>query len=251
MKFLFLLLFSVSAQARVFDINRETMAAYFRVNYGPSTIGKKSFELADPNYANETYDAQTKEAYATEFGFVRTTRYLGIRFGIELIRPPSLSTLNASDSAGNVYYTLTSDVSVVIPKVGLEFNIKQWKESRLFLNVNFGSGNLTVNNNYYMTPYGTANLSGSPVDYTEEGKATATALDGAIGFETLLFDTTTMVFEAGYRQLKFSSITHNRTANTLQGAKAKGDPFDNADGTHRELDFTGYFVGASFRFWIL
>lgn len=249
MKLLFLIGFLITntAQARIFDINRETVAAYFRTNWGPSLVKKTAFEKASSS--TETIDGEAKDNFAGEFGFVYASRYLGLKFGIEVIRPPSLKGMTATNASGTDIYTLTSDVSVVIPKVGLEFILRQWKVSRLFFAANFGSGNLTVNNAYYFTADQSAAMGGI-TEYTEEGKATATAIDGGIGFETLLFDTTTMVLDAGYRSLKFTGLTHNRSATTIQGAKVKGDPFLNADGTARDIDLTGYYVGLAFRFWL-
>jgi len=241
-----MLFISQQSEARVFDMNAEKFAGYFRAGYAPSTINKTAFEFASNH--SETYDAQMTFLYGGEFGFVYASPFLSLRFGIEAIRPPTLK-VSATDASGTALYSLNSDVSVVIPKIGFEFNIKQKNTSRFFFNVNYGQGNLGLVNTYTMLTAGTT-LTGK-ADFTEDGRGSATCLDGALAYETLLTDTTTMVLDVGYRNLKFDSITHNRDVDSIaQGAVAKGAAMLNADGTARSLDFTGYFASLMFRFWV-
>ncbi len=243
---LFSLVFSVESEARLFDINTETFAAYFRLNYAPSTLKKTTYEKSSP--FGETYSGDITAIYGGEFGFVYSTRYLNVRFGLEVVRPPTLA-VTASNSAGTKLYDLSSEITAVIPKIGIEYNIRQWHETRLFLNGNYGLGNLGMNNSYTFTSTGTAApMSGA--DYTEEGRGTAALTEGCIGLETLMFDTTTLVFDVGYRQLNFTSLTQNRSATTLNGAVAKGDTMLNTDGSKRSVNMTGTYAGLAFRFWI-
>ena len=240
------LFLSESSWARVFDINSEKFAAFFRANYGPTSIGKAAFEGAS-SY-NETYESGLTSIQAGEFGFARASRYLSFRFAIEVVRPPSLKEISATDASAVRLYTLNSDISAVIPKFGFEFNIKQWRASRMFINTSMGQASLVLSNAYTFTTDGTT-LTGV-TDYTEEGRATASLIEAALGFESLLFDTTTFTFDIGYRSLKFSEIKHNRDAVTLSGSKVKGDSMLNTDGTARAIDLTGYYASLGFRFWI-
>lgn len=236
--------FGSFAQARVFDINTEKFAAYLGGSYGPTSIGKAAFENASAN--GETYDSGLATIYSGEFGFIYSSRYLNVRFGIEVIRPPTTGVI-ATNAAGTTLYNLNSDMTVITPKIGFEFNLKQWKESRVFANVNYGSANLGLNNNYIFPAGGPL----SPkTDYTEEGRSTAALIEGSLGWEILMFDTTTLVLSAGYRQLNFAKLTHNRDVSTLQGDKVKGDAMLNVDGTERAINMTGYFAGLAFRFWV-
>ena len=244
--FLAVLLLSFLAEARVFDMNSEKFAAYFRGNYGPTSIGKGAFEKASA--FNETYNNELKTITAGEFGFVYAASFMNTKFAIEVIRPPSLKGTNATDANDNSLYSLDSDISAVIPKIGFEFNLKKWKAARLFLNSNFGTGTLILSNAYTFTTAGTA-LTGK-TDFTEEGRSTSTMIEGNLGIEFLMFDTTTMTLDIGYRSLKFTTITHNRTASTLMGDKVKGDPMLNTDGTAREIDLSGAYASLGFRFWL-
>jgi hypothetical protein len=232
--------------ARVFDINTEKFASFFRGSYAPSALGKTAFENASAN--NEIYNAEVKSLQSGEFGFIHATRYLNIKYSIEVVRTPSLSAVIATNASGTELYSLASDISAVVPKIGFEFNLKQWRQTRISLNTSVGQGNLVLTNAYTFTEAGTAAT--SRTDYTEEGRATATLLDGALAFETLLFDTTTFLIDVGYRQMKFTEIKHNRDCAGLIGNNVKGDVMVDVDGTNRVIDLTGSYVGLGFRFWI-
>lgn len=225
----------------------ESFASYLKLVYQPTTIGKSGFEKASPH--GETYDKSLALLYAGEFGVVYATSVVNLRFGIEIIRPPTLSEVSATDASATELYKMNSDVSVVIPKFGLEFNMKKWKTSRLYLMGSYGQGNLGMVNSYTMTPAGTA-LTGKS-DFTEDGRGTATQLEGALAFEMLAFDSTSIAIEVGQRSLKFDSLKHSRDTDSLaQGSVAKGADLLNADGTARTLDFTGFYAALNFRFWV-
>jgi hypothetical protein len=245
----FFVVFLVGAgvtEARVFDMNAEKFAGYFKAQYAPSVVKQTAFALASNN--GEVYDNSLTTLYGGEFGFIYSSRFINMRFGIEAIRPPTLK-VNATNTGGTALYEVDSDVSVVIPKVGFEFNIRQRNTSRFFLNVNYGQGNLGLVNTYTFAAAGTA-LTGK-TDYTEDGRGSAMNLDGALAYETLLADSTTMVIDVGYRSLKFPTITHNRDVNNIsQGSVTKGTQMLNADGSARGLDFTGYYASLMFRFWV-
>lgn len=243
---LFILFFQQDTYARVFNIHSESFAAFFRGSYAPSTISKAAFEKAS-SY-NEVYNAEVNLLQSGEFGFVHATHYLNVKYSIEVIRASSLTKMDASTTGGTSLYLLDSNVSAVIPKFGLEFNLKQWPASRISMNLTAGQANLVLSNAYSFSNEGTTAT--GKTDYTEEGRATATLLDGGLALETLVFDTTTILFDIGYRQLIFSSITHNRDCDCLIGAKVKGDQIINTDGANRIINMTGSYAGIGFRFWI-
>jgi hypothetical protein len=224
----------------------ERFATYLKAQYAPTNIKKSAFENASSH--GEVYDSEMTFLYGGEFGFLYKNANVGMRFGLEVIRPPTTKA-NAADAAGTALYALNSDVSVVIPKIGFEYKIKQWHESRLYVSANYGSANLGLTNAYTFTAAGTTATSKS--DYTEEGRGSATTYDGALGFETLLVDNTTISFEVGYRSLNFSVINHSRDADTIaQNSVTKGTQMLNADGTARTLNFSGDFANIVLRFWV-
>jgi hypothetical protein len=78
----------------------------------------------------------------------------------------------------------------------------------------------------------------------------AMAYEGSVGYEHLMTDTTTLVFEGGYRGLYFDEIKQNRDVTTFQGPVSKGDTARTMNGAPRTLDLSSWFAGMSLRFWI-
>lgn len=237
----------MTAEARVFDINTENFASYFKGQYGTSSLAQLPF--APSGGAGVTYDGTYASQMGYEFGFVYASRYMNMRFGFEVIKPPNLAELKGTDGAGTDWFTLNNNVTVYAPKIGVELNVKQWKASRFFISIDAGSASGTIENSYKFTTAG-SNQFGGIADFREEIKGSATLLEYALGFEMFLVDTTTIVFDAGYRQLNFASFSHNVAATTFQGAVAKGDPALNRDGTKRGYNMGGAFASIMFRFWI-
>lgn len=241
------LLVGVTAEARVFDINTENFASYFKGQYGTSSLAQLPFAPSGGN--GTTYDSSYSSQMGYEFGFVYASRYMSMRFGFEVIKPPNLATIKGSDAAGSEWFTLNNNITVYAPKLGVEMNVKQWKESRLFLSIDYGSASGTIENSYKFTTAG-SNQFGGIADFREEIKGSAALMEYALGYELYLFDSTTVVFDAGYRQLTFATLSHNVATTTFQGAVAKGDPALNTDGSKRSYDLGGPFASIMFRFWI-
>lgn len=237
----------MTAEARVFDINTENFASYFKGQYGTSSLAQKPFAPAGGTGA--TYDGTYSTQMGYEFGFVYASRYMNMRFGFEVIKPPNMETIKGTDAGGADLFTLNNNISVYAPKIGVELNVKQWKESRFFISIDYGQASGTIENSYKFTTAG-SNQYGGIADFREEIKGSAALMEYALGFEMFMFDTTTVVFDAGYRQLTFASFTHNVASTGFQGSVAKGAPATNTDGTTRSYDFGGPFASIMFRFWI-
>lgn len=246
---LFLLFPLEVAQARVFNMGDESLAAYLRGSFWTSPItntllsesnGPSSVSVTE-SFANNT---------SGELGMVYGSKAMKVRLGLEVIRPPEIKNAQAVNSTSAALYNLTSEVSVVTPKIGFEFGFSKAKTTSAFLYVGAGSANLAARNAYAFTAQGLADL-GVPADYDEDLRATATLLESSIGFDTLLSDTTTFSLEAGYRDLNFTKVKHNREATTIsQGAVIKGDLALNSDGTNRSLKLSGPFIVVQLRFWL-
>lgn len=253
MKYLILGLFiflSATVEARVFNMGKESFGSYLRTTYGTWDKSKTPFENSSSNTANPlTYNTGFTTLTGYEFGFLYNYGATAFRFGFELIQPPKLSDITGTNAGSIKQYDLGSELSVVTPKFGIEFNLKTWKESRAFFYGDYGLANLTLQNSYEFTTagqttYGLAN-------FREEVKATASTYSLNLAFETLMSDTTTICLEGGYRFLKFAEMKHNVAVTNFQGTVAKGDKAYNEDGTTaRSLDLSGPYVGLHFRFWI-
>lgn len=241
-----LIVFGQAVEARVFHINRESFAPYVRATYA---LAWDNTTFSESSGANTTVDGQAASNTGGEFGFLYATPVLSFKFGLELMAPTKQKGIKGYDAADTELFSLDSESTLMIPKAGLEFNVQQWQQSRLFLLVGAGMANLTTKNTYDMTAAGTAALSAN--DYNEELKASALMYEASLGFETVLSDTTTWILEAGYRQLKFSELKHNKDATLIGGSSAeKGDVATKNDGDNRTLDMSGYYAGLSFRFYL-
>lgn len=242
-----LVLWSPLSSARVFDFKSEKFAPYIKGTFVTTTAGDQAF--ATSSGTDSLFDKKNSYNSGYEFGFAYGRGGLRMRFGFEILRPQLLDGVSVTNAGGTELAALKSDVLGYAPKVGLEISLAEWKESRVYFSGEYGSASLTVKNTYTMTADGQAAFPGV-VDFTEEMKGSSTMMDGALGYEVLLFDTTTLSFEVGYRQAEFASLTHNLPVTTFQGAVVKGDVAKNDDGTDRKYVLTNPFVSLAFRFWI-
>ncbi|MFN7826048.1 MAG: hypothetical protein ACK5P6_11880 [Pseudobdellovibrionaceae bacterium] len=247
--FFFLMLSTSIAQARVFQINSESFATYLRGTYGMAftntVISDSNTTVAEPITLEDEY----KYNFSGEFGFTYASPYMSLRIGGELIRPPEMSGLEGLNAGGTALYTMKSQTTVFIPKAGFEFHLKRWPTARFFLYTGVGSASLKSANTYTLTTTGGTTY--SPLtDFTEELKATALMYEGSFGYEGLLADATTFVFEAGYRALDFKELKHTKGVTNFQGTVAEGDVATNADGTDRRFNLSNYYFSLAFRWWL-
>lgn len=244
---IFLLFSSEISEARVFSFSNESFAGYIRTGYG---LGLENGAMSKSNgTAGTPADSTIKFPYnlSGEFGFVYSGSHINFRFGIEVLRPQTIDT--AGTNGGTELYDLKSEASVVIPKLGLEFNFIKTPWHRVYMYMAGGSASLAARNAYTLTAAGDAAY--NPIDdFYEDLRGTATTYEGSFGYEGLLADTTTWSIELGYRSLNFTRITHNRAANTFTGNVVKGDVATNTDGSDRNLNLTGAYASIGFRFWI-
>lgn len=236
-----------AAQARVFDINSENFASYLRFQQGNSSLAKTPF--APASGASAEFDQSISTQMGYEFGFVYSAKYLNVRFAIEVLKPPNYQTIKGAAADGTEWLTLNNNITVAVPKIGIEANVKQWKTSRFFLAVDYGSASATIENSYKMTAAGSAQFGGL-ADFREEVKGNGSMLSYSMGYEFFAFDTTTLMLDVGYRQLQIKSFSHSIESTGFQGAVAKGAPALNTDGTERTANFDGAYASLSLRFWI-
>lgn len=240
--------FASISWGRVFDFNKENFAAYLRGSYltVPNMVGEDSpFETSGGNGVE--FDTGFKTGSAGEFGFIYSSKVISLKFGIEVLKPTILNVVGSS-AADVEYYKLKSDVSVVAPKVGIELNLKQWPQSKLFLTLDFGTANIVIKNAYSLNATGATALSAA--DFDEDVRGNTSFNEGGLGYEMLMSDSTTFAMDVGYRSMNFASLKHNKDVTTFQGAFEKGDVALDNDGNKRSTNLTGYYAGVWFRFWV-
>jgi len=235
------LLFLSHAQARVFNINSEKFAGYFLVTGGPSALKTQAF-LDEDSLAN-TYSKEVTVNTTGEFGFLYSTPRVSLRFGFEIFKPTLLKDVVANNGSTDIY-SLKSDVTAYAPKLGLEIHLHSTNTYRSFIQAYVGTGSVSYKNDYTILSYP------GQSDHTVEGKGSATLYGGTLGVESHLTDTTTYIFEFGYRQMKVENLKYSRDTTTFSGAKTAGDPVLDASGNPRVLDFTGGYISLGFRFYL-
>lgn len=240
-KIIALLFFTVIiTEARVLNLSDEKFASYFALETGNSLLKTTPF---DQNIASiDSYSDEHKLSLGGEFGFVYSTPYLAWRFSFEILKPSKLQEVQGLAGA-TAQYLVSSDITAVAPKIGLELHLNKKPNNRFYLYGYYGSSNLTMTETYsaVVAPYS---------DHAVEAKGSSTVAGGGLGFEMSFVDTTAMIIEVGYRNLVFKEIKYSKDVATFQGAKAVGDALTNLDGENRSLSFSGYTASIGFRFWL-
>lgn len=236
------------AHAKLFKFNDAKVAAYAGGAWGPAfenTLNSKSNSDA---VTSVTLNSEHSYNLAGEFGFVFGSKQAHLGFGLEVLKPKDITEEMGKSSGGGELYSLTSEISVIIPKLRLEIAIKNWPRSRIFIGGEAGWAYLIARNSYAFTPAGSTAYGGL-ADFYEDLRGSAPMYGGFIGFEKVLSDTTTFSISGGYRGLHFTEVNHNRDVTTFQGSVSKGDLARNINGETRTLDLSGFMTGANLRFW--
>ncbi|QDK38936.1 hypothetical protein [Bdellovibrio sp. NC01] len=239
-----LILSASAAQARIFDLGKESYAAYFSFAGGPSNVGKDAFQ--NEAGTGVTYTNEVKFNYAGEFGFVYSKPAASIRFGLEFLKPQNLDNLVGRSGATDLYSS-SSEMIAFIPKFGIDFNLRTTNESRSFIGANIGYATMTLKNSYTLTAAGQAAYPG--MDDKMEAKGTGIMYGVTLGHEMLLSDTTTCSFELGYSRLKVTDLKYSRSGSYFGTTHNDGDAVLN-NGAQREIDLSGLMIGIGFRFYL-
>jgi len=249
MRNILVLIFILSsrAEARVFDFNKESIAAYLRGTGVLSNAGDKAF--SGSSGASTDLEGTVKYNFGGEFGVLfALASDVSFRAGIELYQTKPVSEGKGKSAAGADWFDLNSTVFSWGP-VGT-FEAVTWRGagSRVFIYAGGGYASITMENEYTMTAAGATALSAA--SYTEKSEATAIYGFGGIGWETVFADATTLAFDVGYRYMPVSKFTYKADTATIQGAKTKGSKVVNDDGSGRTLDMGGATMSVSLRFYI-
>lgn len=240
-----LLLVCSSAQARVFNVNNEAFAAYFLATGGGSALGTSA--LDGESGASFTFSGGTNYNYTGEFGFLYSTPYVGFRFGFEVIKPFALGS--SANNGASELYSVTSSLVGYAPKLTVDVNIHRATTSRSFVTATVGSASVTMKNEYTLTSAGQTAFPGV-ANHTAESKGDGILYAASVGYEGLLADTTTILAEFGYRQLKIDNLSYTKDVTTFTGAKTSGSPVLNSSGAQRTMDLSGGFLSIGFRFYM-
>lgn len=242
--FVFLFLTTVPAQARVFDINRDSVAPYFMGTGAGVQVATSS--LDGEGVDGVTFTGTVNYLYTGEIGVLYSRSAASLRFGFEILKPNVLES--TAQSGATELYTVNSVLIGYVPKVIFELNLQKTQKFRSFLALGAGLASMNMKNSYTLTADGQAIYPGV-ADHIADSKADTTLISAALGYEGLLSDTTTILVEFGYRQLKFDNFKYTKEVTTLSGAKVSGDKLLTNSGLDRVLNFSGGFASLGFRFY--
>lgn len=235
------------ASARVFDFNKETVAAYLRGTGVMSKVGGDAFANSS-GAATKTTD-EVKYNFGGEFGVLfAVSPSVNMRLGLELYQAKPLPSAKGKSAAGAEWFDLKSTVFSWAPVGTLEIVVQRGPSYRLFTYAGAGYADITMENAYTMTSAGSTALGVS--SYTEKAAATSVFTFAGIGMETQFVDATTLSLDVGYRYFPVSKFTYKSDETTIQGAKAKGGTVVNNDGSTRGLDLGGITFSVALRFYI-
>lgn len=240
-----LLVWPLSGQARVFDLGRETFAAYFMGSAGTSGLGTGA--VNGESGSTVTFSEESKNLYSGEFGFMYSRPQASVRFGFEFLSPAALKESVANNGTSDLY-AVDSMIQAYAPKITIEINVRGEAQQRSYVGLAVGSVDFTLKNDYTMKAAGSALWPG--MDTATEGKGSGTLMAMSLGHEGLLSDTTTYAFEFGYRYLKIDNLKYSSAANVFGSSHASGDAMKTQAGANRELDLSGIYLGLSFRFYL-
>ncbi|MBT4761814.1 MAG: hypothetical protein HOO06_08975 [Bdellovibrionaceae bacterium] len=247
---LFILIFSFSAQARVFDFSGESLAAYFHTTGGLSKIGDLAY--SNSSGASTVFTDTVPYHPGFELGFLfGIGGAMVVKAGAELIQTKQLTAISGKNASGTELFTLSSRVFAFNPNLTFEFNISQDKTSRFFFALSAGWSIIDMDNDYTFSATGKSELSVA-ADYIEKSQATMITYGSYIGYEILAVDNVTFLMNVGYRHIPVSQFEYKNDYADLIGSlqKTKGEAVVNNDGSIRSMDFGGPFVGLGFRFYI-
>lgn len=236
---LLLFLLPWQAQARIFDLNRFTLAS--TLVYSAASTRLSNMPMHGMSTAT-SFAEEYKLPTSYEFGMVYSDGFYGFRFGFEVIKPAGIAGDAKSNSATLYHYD--NNLLATAFKLGLDINFYNTNSYRVGAFGYYGNATLTDT-----TVYSSVNVAPN-VNHTVETKASAPVYAGGMFAEFAAFDTTTFIIEVSYRSLKFSALKYNADVTSFDGAKEKGGVVQNLDGTDHEIDFTGVVAAVGIRIYL-
>ena len=244
-----LLLSSPAALARKLDFKDAKVGVYLGGTIGTSNIQKTPFSGAMPttvsypdyNGANYGYSG----LLGVNFSMQNT---MSVKLGVEILYGSKALDVEGKNEAGTVLLSETSEVLGINPEVMVEVHLKRGDKARLSVGVGGGYLTSTIKNQVAMTAAGVTALGVN--SYIEEGGGNTFSGKAFGNFEFIFVDNVSFVIQAGYRYAKVYEYKHTRNATTPIGTVASGDQMRNADGSARQVDFSGAYGGAQLIFWM-
>lgn len=213
------------------------------MNISSMSLNKDAFQHSIPN--NLEIDKKVTYGLTGEIGVVFSSQVINLKIGVEIIKPNKISNLSIKDTNDNTAFSLTSEVLVYVPTIGVEIIFFKKHQSRFFWEINGGPATVTLNNEYSSidSSYGIS-------DFIEKAEGTVYTINSAFSYEINFFDTSTSIFSLGYRHLIIEKLKHQASYTSFIGTHQKGDYVLNSDDSYRKLNLSGIFFSLSFRIYL-
>lgn len=244
--FIFALLISTQANARVFNITESSFGTYFKGSFGMSQLKDDSYEKSSG--AQTVFDEGADFNWAGELGFFFPTKDYSFRLGLQIIAPSIGSNKKGSNSGGTELMTLDSSVTGFFPMAHLEYYVAQNALGRVYLSLGGGFGKVTLKNDYTFTAAG--DTAYSPLtSHSQRASQLVYILETSVGYEMPFVQTTTFAIDFGYRYAVANDLEYEGAGSDFNGGHTDGASVVNSDGKKKSLDLGGVFTGLSFRFY--
>ncbi len=234
-----------SAQARVFALDKQHVAPYFKGNFGSSQLVNDAY---NHDSSNAIYTDEVLYQYAGELGVAFLMKKFGMRLGFQGIYPQKMDNIAAKNASGTILFNLTSKVLGATPVFHLEYSFVLDAKKRFYLSGGAGVGTVTVLNDYVFTDAGVGVYTLG--HYTDELQAYVTMFEGSLGYEFSMADNVACLFDMGYRYLQATDFKYMRTRTGFNGSKSKGGTATFSNGANYSLDMSSGYIGLGFKFYI-
>lgn len=242
---LILFIFPAVTEARIFRLSQETFSGYFSGSIGLSQVEDAAY--SDSSGAQTVFGDEPGLNYSGELGISFSSVFMHFTLGLEFIAPEKMD-IEGSNSAGTKLMDLESNIRATVLKAGLFFPMMVTNSYRSYVGVTGGLASLKMENTYELTATGQGLY--SLTNYSETAEATATTFGLIVGFEYNFADTSTVIIEGGYRYLPVDEWEYSKADTGFTGSYSKGDPVVNHDGSKRETDLSGLYLGIGFKLYI-
>ncbi len=219
-------------------MTRETTGSYLTGTMGNVSVNQNLYQN-ESSVTNYTEGVNT--LMGGEFGLFRVTERATFKLGFEILIPKAIKVATAS-SGGVTQYNINSTGIIYSPKFGMDLNMLFGSMYRWIISGSIGMARLSQKNEYKETilPVG---------DHTVEYMGDTITWTASTGIEYYIMDTTTLVFEVGYRSLNFQSIKYAKSVTTFTGEQNGSDTAHEYSGADRTANFSGIVGGLGFRFY--
>tara|TARA_B100000749_G_C18450166_1_gene476237 strand:- start:78506 stop:79291 length:786 start_codon:yes stop_codon:yes gene_type:complete len=251
----FIVVFGVSAQARVFNFQSETFATYFGGGFGDATLleGKAFTESSGASTEFSSSDV-VPFTQTIELGFITNIRNrVTMKVAAQVVQARQVEA-EGNNSSGQKLLDVTSDLFVFNPSVVFQYNLGGGDMSKWYVFGGIGWSSLSMDNAYTMTATGQSTYSGIPATFTEKVESTFFTYELGAGYEIHALDTTTFTLDLGYRfmeglDLRYKGDGYNLAEGDL--THSSGDRVKiNGGASNRQVNLGGFYIGIGFRFYI-